>query len=557
MTIHTEIVALDEGQLRLVQTTLSGGRRELVVTVKAPADSKELVPMVLDDGRVIRASGLTLTGEPGGYRLETGFIATTGPAGPKFGLVPRPSTLDILTGLLGVGALEAQVTLPELAVAAIDSFSAPVQSSGSPQASGPQSFAEAAAEALTSPTSDLVEVASEVRDALQGSATQSGTLGRIADGAKSAAGVIKHAAGTFKTYQDYKAREAMLAEAYDCAENPTEPTAIDAMRNDPNYHRATTERIKSARNELKLHYGAKIFSSTVNQLASTLLDAQNTPAGKAWSKVVGIIDKAEDAMLNHVEEEYILKDATKGVVPCRNTCEAGYHPAPPPAVLASYPPASMSCGNPAPEQLVCSAGPPAPVSSSPPPPPTPPPTSLTCGLLTSAVFTYTFSESSSGCVSIECSSSSRDVHYQGSAALKPAGSKGYDGQGSGSYIELQTWETSAPSIPACTRSSSVTRTAGAGELRVTARFTVASPDVGGIDTGGMSADTTVVEIMLGGEVPMDVTQESCEGTTSFSSTNSLGMDCHFYGIDLYRTGFYKVYKNGEPGAGECTLSLSR
>lgn len=558
MTIDTEIIALEEERLHLVQTLISGGRRELIVHRETPSDSGPLVPLMLDDGRVIRASGLSVGGVPDGYRMELGFLAPGDAAakmGQADGLLPVPFTW--LTATLGIADARAQFSVPEIAISVIDGFNAPVQSSGAPPSTGPQNFADAAAEAITSPTGDLVEAASDVRDALQGSTTQTGVLGKIAEGAKSAAGVIKHAASTFKTYQEYKAKEAMLAAAYDCAENPTEPTAIDAMRSDPNYHRATTERIRSARNELKLHYAIKMFTSTTNQVASTLLDAQGTPAGKAWGKAVGVIDKTEDMMLNHVEDEYILKDATKGVVPCRNTCEPVYSPAPPPEALASYPPASMSCDNPAPEQLVCSAGPPEPVSSSPPPPPAPPPSAPTCGILTSAVFTYSYDYSASGCYSVACETTNNSIRFQGSAALTAAGTKGYDGRGGGNWQELYTSETVLNLPVPCTRTSSVSRTAGAGELTVTARFSINTPDVGGIDTGGMSADTSVVEIMLGGEVPYNSTYTGCEGVTSNAGLNSLGMDCHFYGVDLYRTGFYEVYKDGEPTAGVCTLSLSR
>jgi len=554
MTMDTEIVVADKQQLHLVQTLIGGGRRELILRMGSAADSGPLVPLMLDDGQVIRAGRLTVSGSPGGYKMELGYQAAADGAAAGLGAVspPDPYLLSMAGRLLGIADAHAQFTVPEIAIAVVDGFNAPVQSDGAPPSAGPQGFVDAAAQALTSPTGDLVQAATEVGGILRETASQTGVLDKIAEGAKSAAGVLKHAAGTFKTYQEYKAQEALLAAAYDCAENPTEPTAIDALRNDPNYHRATTERIRSARNELKLHYGIKIFTSTANEVASNLLDAQGTPAGKAWSKGVGVLDKVEDAMLNHVGEEYIMKDATKGVVPCRNTCEPVYRPPPPPEALASFPPASMSCGNPAPEQLVCSAGPPAPVSSSPPPPP------LTCGILTSAVFTYSYEYSASGCLfSIACESNKLDRGFQGSVALTAAGTKGYDGNGQGAWQEFQSRETSSTVPGPCTWTRSGSHTAGAGELRVTARFSIDTPDVGGLDTGGMSADTSVVEIMVGGEVPYNSSNEDCHGVTHDAGTTPLGLDCHFYGVDLYRSGFYRVFKNGEPGAGVCTLSLSR
>jgi hypothetical protein len=555
MTIDTEIIAADERQLHLVQTLIGGGRRELILRREASPDSGPLVPLMLDDGQVIRASRLAVSGPPGGYRLEAAYLAPADVAALGQEVRPELLPLHLLSEILGIAGARAQLSVPEMAIAVVDSFNAPVQSSGAPPSAGPQGFVDAAAASLTSPTGDLVQAATEVGGMLRDNAAQTGVLDRIAEGAKSVAGVLKHAAGTYKTYQEYKAQEAVLAAAYDCAENPTEPTAIDALRNDPNYHRATTERIRSARNELKLHYGIKMFTSTANEVASNLLDAQGTPAGKAWSKGVGILDKVEDAMLNHVAEEYIMKDATKGVVPCRNTCEPVYSPAPPPEALASYPPASMSCGNPAPDQLVCSAGPPAPASSSPPPPP---PASLSCGILTSAVFTYSYEYSASGCsFSIACESNKLDRGFQGSAALTATGTKGYDGKGQGTWQETQSRETSSTAPGACMWTRSGSHTAGAGDLRVTARFSIDTPDVGGLDTGGMSADTSVVEIMVEGEVPYNSSHEDCHGVTHNAWTTSLGLSCHFYGVDLYRGGFYKIYRTGDPSSGVCTLSLSR
>ena len=554
MTIDTEIIAADERQLHLVQTLIGGGRRELILRREAPPDSGPLVPLMLDDGQVIRVGRLAVSGPPGGYRLEAAYLAPADVAALGQDVRPDLLPLYLLSEIVGIAGARAQFTVPEMAIAVVDSFNAPVQSSGAPPSAGPQGFA-AAAEALTSPTGDLVQAATEVGGMLRDTVSQTGVLDRIAEGAKSAAGVLKHAAGTFKTYREYKAQEALLAAAYDCAENPTEPTAIDALRNDPNYHRATTERIRSARNELKLHYGIKMFTSTANEVASNLLDAQGTPAGKAWSKGVGVLDKAEDAMLNHVAEEYIMKDATKGVVPCRNTCEPLYSPAPPPEALASYPPASMSCGSPAPEQLVCSAGPLAP--SSPPPPP---PVSLTCGVLTSAFFTFSYEYNASGCPMPEigwCQSTKKEVGFQGSAALTAAGTKGYDGKGQGNYRDFYSHEEKVPMPISCTGRRSVSRSAGTGELTVTARFSIATEDVGGRDTGGMSADTSVVEIVVAGEVPSNSSHEDCSGVTHETGTTPLGPSCHFYGVDLYRGGFYKTYAGDDPSSGVCTLSLSR
>ena len=126
-----------------------------------------------------------------------------------------------------------------------------------------------------------------------------------------------------------------------------------------------------------------------------------------------------------------------------------------------------------------------------PPPPPPPAASLTCGILTSAVFTYSYAYSASGCGTVACESSNHNIRFEGSTTLNAAGTKGYDGRGSGNWTELQTSETILNLPVPCTRTSSVSRTYGAGELTVTARFSIDTPDVGGLDTGGTLKPYTV------------------------------------------------------------------
>jgi hypothetical protein len=109
----------------------------------------------------------------------------------------------------------------------------------------------------------------------------------------------------------------------------------------------------------------------------------------------------------------------------------------------------------------------------------------------------------------------------------------------------------------CQQSSWVRNTNGSIDLVVTARFSIATGDLGGLDTGEMNSDTSVVEILLEGEAPYDETQKECDKSSNDSGMLSIGPDCHFYGVDLYRPGFYKVYKDGDPASGVCTLNLSR
>ena len=81
---------------------------------------------------------------------------------------------------------------------------------------------------------------------------------------------------------------------------------------------------------------------------------------------------------------------------------------------------------------------------------------------------------------------------------------------------------------------------------------------GGLDTGSMPETTAVAEILLNSDTLHDEEHRfvSCEPATADSiDTQALGMDCHFYYVDLYRGGTYTVYKDNDPQSGTCTLTL--
>jgi hypothetical protein len=75
----------------------------------------------------------------------------------------------------------------------------------------------------------------------------------------------------------------------------------------------------------------------------------------------------------------------------------------------------------------------------------------------------------------------------------------------------------------------------------------------------MPADTSVVEILTEGDQvhSEDNWEIGCDPPESASGEFSVGFDCHFYGVDLYRPGYYWTFKDREPESGICTLSLSR
>jgi hypothetical protein len=240
----------------------------------------------------------------------------------------------------------------------------------------------------------------------------------------------------------------------DCAENPTRADR-ERQRNDPNYRRATTEVIEDAERNLKLN----------TTIRSSLQPATPSPpcCCSAKSKPVSLLGKLEEKLLQHVAEEYIMKDAGKGVVPCKPDCGPVYSPAPPTEQEASYPPAEMSCEQPQPEQLVCAA---APASHTPGPsrPATPPPADLRRA--DHAQFTYTYTLVDSGCSSFGCSTSTVERFY--GSPLFARTELRIPGQGHGSLSGNQPYggDRARP----CSWSRSSDRRRGSADLIVNAYF---------------------------------------------------------------------------------------
>lgn len=110
--------------------------------------------------------------------------------------------------------------------------------------------------------------------------------------------------------------EALL----DCAENPTNPLAIKAKQEDPNYNRATVDIIRTAIAEVRGVNTVRIVSTTLNA-------GIGGGGGLLGMLGMGAIAHAEDAILRNTIENYILRDVAKGVVPCVK-CEDTLPPPP-------------------------------------------------------------------------------------------------------------------------------------------------------------------------------------------------------------------------------------
>ena len=111
-----------------------------------------------------------------------------------------------------------------------------------------------------------------------------------------------------------------LQELLDCAENPTNPLAIKAKREDPNYNRATVDRIKLAMIELQ-------GVSTVRIASTTLNAGIGGSGGLAGMVTMGVVSHASDSMLRNTILNDIIGNIADGVVPCER---CGDNPPPPP-----------------------------------------------------------------------------------------------------------------------------------------------------------------------------------------------------------------------------------
>jgi hypothetical protein len=334
-----------------------------------------------------------------------------------------------------------------------------------------------------------------------------------------------------------------------------------AQREDPNYQRATTDALADSRRNLTLNTALSALAATMNAAAGEMLK-KASPTGATMAKGVSYFGKVEDKMLDHVADEYIMKDVGKGIVPCEPDCGPVYQPEPPAEDLARYPPAEWS-GSSTGDGLVCQA---APVSSSPAanftrgPTPSPPPNpaAATCGVLTRASFTYLFERSGSACGFGGCQYDLEQAQFAGSAPLTVNGTKGYLGSGTGQYSGMDSHELK--STFSCSSKESRGTVQGKSDLIVNAFASIDNLVTGGIDTSAMPRDTSVIEVMFEShDLHQDnYSKDGCDKPESWSNNEAAaGVGCYFYGADLRRPGFYTVHLNNDPSSGICTLRLSR
>jgi hypothetical protein len=413
ITADTEILSEDASHIHFVQTMIGEGKRDVEIAFKAAEPgTTERVAMTLDDGRVALAETIDVSGPADGYRANAAIIipAESVPAElqkpPELGQ-ERRGWLE----WIGIRNALAQATGSGLAATFSDAFSS--SGSTSTSGSGMQSLVRGAEQAFSGQTIDFVKTASDVASAIEprveGPKTQ---WQHRTDMVKAGAKVFEHGAKVYKTLKEDDAMRQRLRALKDCAENPTEPTARDAQRNDPNYRRATTEVIEDAERNLKLNTTIRVVASTNSHRLRA--------AGFRKIKTGVLLGKLEDKLLQHVAK-YIMKDAGK-VVPASRIADS---------LLASAAHQRMYRGRNGCEQP-CDSW-----SARPRPPATlrvprdlPPPPAETCGVLTRAQFTYlrwSIPAARRLAVNQYCRR-----FYAGSAAT-PGRNCGIPGQGTGHY----------------------------------------------------------------------------------------------------------------------------
>jgi hypothetical protein len=566
VTVDTQIVLDRPNHVQFVQTMIGGIRREVDIRLTpGPPKGGLRVPIMLDDGGVMLGERVTTKDTDNGYETS-GTVYLPDATASDASLEPRqqnrktPWWLD----LLGIGTANAQAGVGGVVMSYGDSFVGAVGNAVGVSGMTIDSVVDVARNVSADPTVQAVrtagDVASNIASAMETAAEGPKTLAQTRlDTAGNVLKALKYGYKVYSIVDQDAARRKRLQALDDCADNPTERTAIRAMTEDANYRRATTDVIADARRNLNVNTALRVLVATANAAAGEALK-RSSPYGSTMAKGVSYLGKVEDRMLQHVADEYIMKDAGKGVVPCKPECGPVYQPAPPPEQLASYPPSEMTCSEPQPEALVCSAAPPsssANLTPGPAPPATPPP-GATCGVLTHAEFTYTYESVSSGCSPLGCGSQTEERHYAGSADLHPDRSAGYQGRGPGFYSEAKASDSTNRTACSWVKSDSLTE--GPADLIVNAYFSIDNNVTGGIDTSAVSDDTSVVEILTEGKGlhQQQHSSDACDPPQSSRvDGQTVGFDCHFYGIDLDRPGFYRTYKDGDPQSGVCTLTLSR
>jgi hypothetical protein len=570
-TMDTQVVRNEPDHLQIVQTMIGGIRRELDVRLTpGSAGNTRRVPMKLDDGTVALGERVAMKRSDNGFSTSgTVYLPNAEPSARLLERWGRPRKSNPWIEWLGIGTANAQ-GIVGVAMSYGDSF---VGSAGN--AIGvPNLTVQGVVDVAKKVSSDpgvkdvqtVARVAEDIIDAMSGPEpvpegpktlwqTRAETMGTVAK-------VLKYGYKAYSIYKKDDARRSRLQALEDCARNPTNPLAKRAQREDPNYQRATTDVVDSARLNLTLNTGLVALTTLGNTVAGELLKKASPATGAIMAKGVSYANSVEGTMLEHVADNYIMKDAGKGIVPCEPDCGPVYRPEPPSQDLASYPPAEWS-GSSSADGLVCTAAPAA--SSSAPsftpgplPAPPPDPSSATCGPLKEASFSYLFHRESGGCDAVSCETDVQDVQFTGSVPLKANGAQGYVGIGKGEYSSLEVNETKT-SVQ-CGAGVSRGTVQGRADMEVNALRTIDNKVTGGVDTSAMPKDTSVVEALFESHnLHQDnYSHQGCEKPEAWSNDEAAdGLGCYFYGVDLYRPGFYVARANNDPAGGVCTLKLSR
>lgn len=341
--------------------------------------------------------------------------------------------------------------------------------------------------------------------------------------------------------QAFKERLAALRR---CHQNPTNPLTQKAKEED----RATYDKIEQALDvvdvEVEAVSGVRLGASGVN----AALGSELGPVGAAMT---GALSEVEDELLEQGLEDSIAS-LEKCVVKC---CGEKAAPSAVPSNETNFTPGVAA----------------APPTFTPGPRRPSQPPSAACKPPSHADVTYRHHSESSGCTALGaatiCGVRSTDTMYAGGADLRavvttnPDGStdfEGYEGEGRVNILIADDEKTSGLGSCPSGESTYVVTTGGA-KLNVRAHPTIDNLITGGVDTGGMDRNTSVVEVFLDNDpVHVETTAQSCGEDRSSSGQNVSGTySCHFYGVDLTTAGTYKQDKS-EPGngaTGSCILTI--
>jgi hypothetical protein len=566
-TVDTQVVRNEPDHIQFVQTMIGGIRREVDIrlTPGPPRDARR-VPLTLNDGSMALAERVAMKRTVNGFSTSgTVYLPNATPSAALLEHWQRQHESPWLPELFGIGTANAQGDVVGMAISYGDSFAGAVGNAVGVQNLTVQGVVDIAKQVSSDPTVEVAKtigkLADDITEVVEPAVEGPKTLWQSrAETAGDVGKVLSYGYEVYGKINKDAERRNYLKSLRDCANNPTKPTAIKAQKEDPNYRRATTDVIDDGERNLSLNTGLGVFTTTVNTAASEWLK-RASPAGAAIAKVVDSLNELEQKLLDHVADEYIMKDVAKGVVPC--DCGPVYRPTPPSEEQASYTQAEWS-GSSSPDGLVCEA---AAVSSNPAqnftPGPTPAPPSnaadTTCGMLTHASFAYRLDKSSGGCMAEGCQYDREQLQVAGSVPLTVNGTKGYLGSGSGRYSASHSYKVKS-SIP-CGSSESRGTVEGKVDLTVNAFASIDNSVTGGLDTSTMPRDTSVVEVLFEGQ---NLHQDNhltngCDKSESWGDDEyDLGpTGCYFYGVELHRAGFYAVYLDNDPPSGICTLTLNK